>query len=424
MKTNAGELFKRAYINGTVHNELYIHIPVANEETSYTIRNENIVSESFKLTQSVCDDSDLRFGGCIASEFEIETTVDVDLTGRNIHVYLYQEAIMPTYPSEDTYPTADSSEIIATYPGHTVYKGYGGSSIGIFSGYIFSCKRSKNGIIRKIIAYDDMFWRGNVDCTAWYKALYRDHAQNGAITMGFLRKAIETEMGVRLQNANIALPADDMPVYMIEGTVTFIELLRQICEFNGCFAFINSAGRLEYKTIKSSNYVDGVNNIFESYEHYADVETEDFEKLQIPFDGLSILTGENNLYYPADLVNPAVEDNMYEINNELTKTGYTLQSMGTAVGAIADPNSVVSKVAENFAAAEPYTPISLKVDFRSWVEVGDKIRVPIYKYRLNNTRQREYVTSLVLSRTISGLPYLKDEITANGENYDHDDYID
>lgn len=424
MRSNAGELFKQACRNGTVKNEIIIYIPVEGSENPHQIRNDEIVSDSMKLTQSICDDSDLRFGGCIASEFEIETTVDVDLTGRNIHVYLYQEAIMPTYPSEDTYPTADSSEIIATYPGHTVYKGYGGSSIGIFSGYIFNCKRSKNGIIRKIIAYDDMFWRGNVDCTAWYKALYRDHAQNGAITMGFLRKAIETEMGVRLQNANIALPADDMPVYMIEGTVTFIELLRQICEFNGCFAFINSAGRLEYKTIKSSNYVDGVNNIFENYDHYEDVETEDFKKLQTLFDGLSILTDENNLHYPADLVIPATENNMYVINNELTKTGYTLQSMGVAVGAMADPNSIVSKIADNFVTAEPYTPITLKVDYRSWVEVGDKIRVPIYKYSLNNTRQCEYVTSLVLSRTISGLPYLKDEITANGENYDHDDYID
>ena len=420
MRNDAGDMFKRACISGTVHNEIIIDIPVENSEEPYQIQNGEIVSGSFKLIQSICDDSDLRFGGCISSQFEVETTVDIDLTGRKIQVYLYQEAISPTYPSDSTYPTQANNVPFVTYPGHTVYIGYGGSSIRTFTGYIFSCKRSKSGVIRKIVAYDDMFWKGNVDCTAWYKRLY-SNAQNGALTMGFLRRAVESEMGIRLENANIVLPADDMPVYMIEGAVTFIELLRQICEFNGCFAFINSAGWLEYKTIKSSNYVDGVNNIFENYDHYADVETEDFKKLQTPFDGLSILTGGQNLYYPADFVSPVTQDNLYEINNELTKTGYTLQSMDEAVGAIADPNSIVSKLAENFVTAEPYTPISLKVDFRSWVEIGDKIRVPIYKYSLNNTRQREYVTSIVLSRTISGLPYLTDEITANGENTEYTD---
>ena len=423
MRNDAGELFKRACINGTVKNEIIIYIPVEGSENPHQIRNDEIVSDSMKLTQSICDDSDLRFGGCIASEFEIETTANIgDLKGRRIYVYLSQTAIMPTYPGEETYPTADGNEIIATYPGHTVYKGYGGNSIRVFTGYIFSCKLSKNRIIRKIVAYDDMYWKGNVDCAAWYRSLYTNAQKQGeTVTMNYLRTRIAAAM--RLADTE-TLPTDDLIAYEmdISNGTTYIELLRQICELNGCFAFINGSGQLEYRTIKSSNYVDGVNNIFESYDHYKDVETEDFVKLQNQYNCLEI-NGDSRFKGIAAIepYEPS-EENPYVLSNDIYTTNRTPRNdLSSDFGVPTDTNSISYKIGQNIAAAKPYTPIILNADYRSWVEAGDRIRIPVYTIDANGTRNREYIWSLVLSRTISGLPYLTDEITANGENTEYTD---
>ena len=423
MRSNAGELFKQACRNGTVKNEIIIYIPVEGSENPHQIRNDEIVSDSMKLTQSICDDSDLRFGGCIASEFEIETTANIgDLTGRRIYVYLSQTAIMPTYPGEETYPTADGNEIIATYPGHTVYKGYGGNSIRVFTGYIFSCKLSKKRIIRKIVAYDDMYWKGNADCAAWYRSLYTNAQEQGeTVTMNYLRTRIAAAM--RLADTE-TLPTDDLIAYEmdISNGTTYIELLRQICELNGCFAFINGSGQLEYRTIKSSNYVDGVNNIFESYDHYKDVETEDFVKLQNQYNCLEI-NGDSGFKGITDIEpHEALEENPYVLSNDIYTTHRTPSNdLSSDFGVPTDTNSISYKIGQNIAAAKPYTPIILNADYRSWVEAGDRIRIPVYTIDANGTRNREYIWSLVLSRTISGLPYLADEIVANGEKNQYTD---
>ena len=189
---NASDFFKQACLNGSVENQLVINIPDDNSGTVYQIFNDEIVSESMKLTQILCDDSDLKFGGCIASQFEIEVTKNIDLTGREISVWLYQTAVMPTYPGSQTYPTTISStEDITTYPGLTVCEGYNGNPIWLFTGKIYSCKLSKNRIIRKIVAYDNFYWIGTVNCTNWYRSLFEN---SSTITLGKLWEELFSDL--------------------------------------------------------------------------------------------------------------------------------------------------------------------------------------------------------------------------------------
>ena len=110
------------------------------------------------------------------------------------------------------------------------------------------------------------------------------------------------------------------------------------------------------------------------------------------------------------------------MSNDIYTTNRTPSNdLSSDFGVPTDTNSISYKIGQNIAAAKPYTPIILNADYRSWVEAGDRIRIPVYTIDANGTRNREYIWSLVLSRTISGLPYLTDEITANGENTEYTD---
>ncbi len=421
------EIFEKGCLYGSVENEITIDIPTEDSENPVQIKNDEIVADSLRLTGSICDDSDLKFGGCIASQFEIEITKDIDLTGREISVYLFQRAIIPTYPSTITFPTEKNTvygsddEHITVYPGYTVCEGYKGQSIQIFSGRIFSCKLAKNRAMRKIVAYDDFYWKCAADCTDWYRKLYRD-AQAETITLGELRTAITNEIKLIQADGEATLPADVLPVYRIDGQVTYIDLLRQICEFNGCFGYINGEGRLEYKTIGESSYTD-VNT--EDYEFYIDVETEDFVKTG--FDGLYIFgfPNGNTANYALPVGSGSGKYNLYPIEgNSVVTTGYSVYG-GNALfdDVYCDPKPGITphglglrtSLADNFTIAY-YTPMTLKSEYRSWVEIGDRIKVNIHWVDLNGREHWSRLSSIVLSRTISGIQAMTDEITANGAN--------
>ena len=407
----ASDFFKRAYLNGSVKNELTILIYGNGSELPYVINNDEIVSESMKLTQSLCDDSDLKFGGCIASQFEIEITKNVDLTGRGISVRLYQTAVMPTYPGSQTYPTTISStEDITTYPGLTVCKGYNGNPIWLFKGKIYSCKLSKNRIIRKIVAYDDFYWKGTVNCTNWYRSLFKNV---DTITLGKLFDELLKKFNFRKATAieNLTLPANDLPVYMVEDKVTVGELLRQIMEFNGFFCFIDGDGFLDFISFRDYSQVE---TNYEIYHYYIDVATEDFTKTG--YTGLYIAGFEDGTgrYY----FDSSSDENYYFLEdiNIITKS-YKARYF--------DPEFQKIKSLLNSYFSVIYDPINLKSEYRSWVELGDKIQVYVTWYDINGKDHIKTFDTMVLSRTLSGIQAITDEITSNAENIRYtEEYFD
>ena len=168
---NVSNGYKHAVIHGSVTgNELDICVFAAggNSETLH-IRNSNIVSESLEMTQGICDESDIKFGGCIAGSFEVDISSKYDITRRYITVYCTQAANAPLYPGVH-YPgqyTSDD-EYCAVYPSRALYS----RRYAIFSGEVYSCRLSKNRLTRRLIAYDRFYWRGRIECSGWYKSLY------------------------------------------------------------------------------------------------------------------------------------------------------------------------------------------------------------------------------------------------------------
>lgn len=414
---DVSESFKFAVKNGSMNNQLRIRVfeEQADGSNSYYIVNSEIVSESMKIQSSICDDTKFTFGGCIASEFEIEISKNVDLTGKYITVYLTQIAKSLIYPGEVTFPGANS------YPGGGEYT----ETFAIFSGEIYSCKFSKNHLTRTIVAYDRFYWRGGIDCTKWYQSWHNANKdENGCVTIGALRKAVLkqfliVEAADPPHDTAVALPADDFPVHMIEDNVTVGDLLRMICEFNGCFMAFNGGGNVEYIYVNNGKYIDGANT--EIYDYYIEFQPEDYSKGA--FDGIYI----NSLESGCGIL-PIGTD---EQENFYFMDGNTLLGNGYTTGPAIIPNSIntvytdlgiKAKIEGNFDVY--YTPMTLTAQSRLWVQLGDRIAVKFKYYSFDSgengnevaVEHIDTVYSYVLSRNISGIQALRDEISAEGEN--------
>ena len=128
------------------------------------ITEKNIASESMSLTQSICDESKLKFGGCIASEFDIDLVnsddriFTTDLVGKWISVKLTQR-----FPSgEKLLPSAKLFLGTSLLPGETV----AAKEYYLFSGIIDSAKLDKNNRNKRhIVAYDALSMLYDIDAT-------------------------------------------------------------------------------------------------------------------------------------------------------------------------------------------------------------------------------------------------------------------
>lgn len=408
--------FKFAAINGTTHNELDIIVFGYNADGSNLhIYNKNIVSESMTIEQAICDESDLKFGGCIASSFEIELSNAPDLAGKYITVYLNQTAKSKLYPSSQTYPGAD------TYPGGGEYT----QSFAVFSGEVYSCKSSKNQLTRKLVAYDRFYWRGSIDCTQWYQSWHNANKDvKGCVTIGALRKAILKKFDI-IEAADlshdtcVALPADDFPVHMLEDNVTVSDLLRMICEFNGCFMVFNGGGNVEYIFINDAKYQDEKNT--ETYEYYIEIQPEDYSKGE--YDGIYINSLESGCGILPIGTNE--QDNFYFMDgNTLIGNGYVSgpSTVANSINAVYTDLGLETKIENNFMIS--YTPMSLTAQCHLWIQLGDRVKLKVKWYSLEtdssgneySVEHEDELYTYVLSRKISGIQALCDEITADGEN--------
>ena len=145
--------FKSKYkdSNSFVKSKMFITV----NDGDTMICNSDIVSQSMKLSQSICDSDEFKFGGCIACQFEIETSNTAVKKGDKIEVKLEQEVNYPLYPQNDLYPSD------TLYPGFQ--KSFDNNN-DLFCGNVYSSVYSKNRTTKKIVAYDAFYWIGSVGC--------------------------------------------------------------------------------------------------------------------------------------------------------------------------------------------------------------------------------------------------------------------
>lgn len=346
--------------------------------TKIAFDNSMIESEAFEMDESLCSESELKFGSCEANsvKFTVHNTPG-SIVGKNITI---------------TETVDGDTENPFQYGKYKVYSD------------VPSSDRSK----RQITAYDAMYDIINADVKAWYSEL------SFPMTLKAFRDSFFSYLGIEQAAATlpndsmtvnktlVATQTDDSSVVTEESAISGKTVVTAICEINGCFGNMNRDGKFEYvflKAITSALYpaedLFPADDLFPSDAntesmtgHYISFDYEDFQSQAIT--QLEIKTSDDNA---GAIVGTA--------GNNYSITGNFLVSDKTG----AELKQIANNLLPIMAQAA-YTPI------KSCTCVGNPCLMLGEPIRFNTSR--EIVETYLLQRTLSGVQYKRDSITAQG----------
>jgi hypothetical protein len=365
---------KEKYWDSATDKQMVISVVGTNQK----IDNSMLEIGTFSLEESLCSESELKFGACEAN--------CVKFTARNTAGNI----IGKTISIEETID-GDSQNPMP----YGVFK---------VASDVPTADRTK----RQITAYDAMYDIINTDVKAWYAGL------SFPMTLKQFRDSFFAHLGIAqvetslvndsmtVNKTIVATQTDDSSAVTEETAISGKTVVTAICEINGCFGNINREGKFEYvflKAITSALYpaedLFPSDNLFPSDAntesmtgHYITFDYEDFQSKAIT--QLEIKTSEDNA---GAIVGTA--------GNNYSITGNFLVSDKTG----AELEQIANNLLPIMAQAE-YTPI------KSCTCVGNPCLTLGEPIRFNTTR--EIVETYLLQRTLTGVQSKRDSISAQG----------
>ena len=365
---------KEKYWDSSADKQMVISVVGTNQK----IDNSMLEIGTFALEESLCSESELKFGACEAN--------CVKFTARNTAGNI----IGKTISIEETID-GDSKNPMP----YGVFK---------VASDVPTADRTK----RQITAYDAMYDIINTDVKSWYAGLsfpmtLKQFRNSFFAYLGI--KQVETSLvndSMTVNKTIVAAQTDDSSAVTEESAISGKTVVTAICEINGCFGNINRNGKFEYvflKAITSALYpaedLFPADNVFPSDAntesmtgHYITFDYEDFQSKAIT--QLEIKTSEDNA---GAIVGTAGSN--YSI------TGNFLVSDKTG----AELEQIANNLLPIMAKAE-YTPI------KSCTCVGNPCLTLGEPIRFNTTR--EIVETYLLQRTLTGVQSKRDSISAQG----------
>ena len=365
---------KEKYWDSSTDKQVVISVVGTNQK----IDNSMLEIGTFALEESLCSESELKFGACEANcvKFTARNTAG-NIIGKTISI---EETI--DGDSENPMP-------------YGVFK---------VASDVPTADRTK----RQITAYDAMYDIINTDVKSWYAGLsfpmtLRQFRYSFFAHLGIAQ--VETSLvndSMTVNKTIVATQTDDSSAVTEESAISGKTVVTAICEINGCFGNINREGKFEYvflKAITSALYpaedLFPADNVFPSDAntesmtgHYITFDYEDFESKEIT--QLEIKTSEDNA---GAIVGTA--GNNYSITGNFLVSDKT----GAELEQIANNLLPIMKQAV-------YTPI------KSCTCVGNPCLTLGEPIRFNTTR--EIVETYLLQRTLTGVQSKRDSISAQG----------
>lgn len=365
---------KEKYWDSSTDKQMVISVVGTNQK----IDNSMLEIGTFALEESLCSESELKFGACEANcvKFTARNTAG-NIIGKTISI---EETI--DGDSENPMP-------------YGVFK---------VASDVPTADRTK----RQITAYDAMYDIINTDVKSWYAGL------SFPMTLKQFRDSFFAHLGIAqvetslvndsmtVNKTIVATQTDDSSAVTEESAISGKTVVTAICEINGCFGNMNRDGKFEYvflKAITSALYpaedLFPSDNLFPSDAntesmtgHYITFDYEDFQSKAIT--QLEIKTSEDNA---GAIVGTA--GNNYSITGNFLVSDKT----GAELEQIANNLLPVMKQAV-------YTPI------KSCTCVGNPCLTLGEPIRFNTTR--EIVETYLLQRTLTGVQSKRDSISAQG----------
>ena len=365
---------KEKYWDSATDKQMVISVVGTNQK----IDNSMLEIGTFSLEESLCSESELKFGACEANcvKFTARNTAG-NIIGKTISI---EETI--DGDSENPMP-------------YGVFK---------VASDVPTADRTK----RQITAYDAMYDIINTDVKSWYAGL------SFPMTLRQFRDSFFAHLGIAQVETNlvndsmtvnktiVATQTDDSSAVTEEPAISGKTVVTAICEINGCFGNINREGKFEYVFLKeiisalypaedlfpSDNLFPSDANTESMTGHYITFDYEDFQSKAIT--QIEIKTSEDNA---GAIVGTA--GNNYSITGNFLVSDKT----GAELEQIANNLLPIMKQAV-------YTPI------KSCTCVGNPCLTLGEPIRFNTTR--EIVETYLLQRTLTGVQSKRDSISAQG----------
>lgn len=360
------EELKKIYRTNMLPNEVAkIEEEIYFPELGITIKNDRIVKDTFRLTETISSGEDLDFGSCNASAVEF-TVADVpeDLTGKQFTV---------TQTVNDKY----------TVP------------LGMFT--VESCKKQDDLRFKDIVAYDNMR-KFDVDVSSWYNNI------SFPITVKEMRTSLCEYCGVEsvedeLINDNISV---DKTIETEE--LSGREVLHAIAEINGTFAHIDRYGKLKFIRLENFGlypseelypsedlYPAEASEVFEAEGDkkicYITTKYEDYEVSAI--DGVIVQDSES----ASTGIIVGNSENPYVLSENMIIVGKSTEEL-TAIA-----QRLLSQIGNIL-----YTPHNTECIGLPYVEVGDVI------VNAKSTEKELFV----MERVLTGVSSVMDSFSASG----------
>ena len=278
---------------------------------------DQVVDDSFELTESIITDDDIRFGACRASQIKFKlANVPEELKGREftINQLIGDEHIIP---------------------------------LGKFK--VESAKLEDDLIFKEVIAYDKLK-DADVDVSEWYNGLFPTGDET--YTLKQFRSSLLAYLGI--EEVDQTLPNDDMTVTKtIEPTqISGRTVLEATVELNGAFGHINRQG--EFVRIVLPKLIDSTPEEI-TKDIYMTVKFEEYEVR--PVDKLQVRSEEDDIgaIYGEDI-------NTYVIQGNFLLYGKAAEELQT----------IAENVSVNIFGRtyRPYTAESIGLPY---LEVGDTV---------------------------------------------------
>lgn len=368
---------KELYYTESIDKQLNIEVI----GTKHVIDNTTREQDTFTLTETLNDGTELKFGSCMPNQ--------ISFTGREVPIATKGMKLRPVEILEGN---EDDPFVYGTYT-------------------VQSDTPTADRTKRQIVAYDAMYDIINADAKSWYDGL------SFPMTLKAFRDSFFAHLGIEQKETNlvndsmtvnktlVTTQSEDSSV-TAESTISGKTIIEAICEINGAFGNIGRDGKFEYVILPSI-----VSALYPAEDLYprddlfpSDANTESMAGHYITFDYES--------FQSKAITQLEIRADDSTAGAVVGNAGNTYVISGNCL--IADKTGAeLEQIANNLLPImkqAAYTPIkSCTCVGNPCLELGDPIRF--------NTSQ-EIVETYILQRTLTGVQSKRDSIVSQGvENH-------
>lgn len=359
------EEIKKLYIEDGTPIELEVRFK---DNAFPKINGSDVLSEQMTLHESICEEEQLKFGGCNASSFE--------LTVFNLNSGIKGYEIEPVLITSKT-------EI----------------PLGVF--YVETIEKYAGKDYKKLTAYDKMRYF-DLDVKDWYDNL------TFPISVKNFRDRLCEYVGVEQNEAtliadNVMLTKELDPSSGING----LSLMKQICEISGVFGRMDRYGKLDYLSLESSMLLPA-DDLYPANDLYPSAGSVDSEN---SFNIPTSLMYEHPLvedFFTSNIDGVIIVDSEgAQVLTEYNQNPYYLQDNFVIMGQTHETITALANALLGKISSISYRPInSSKIKGQPYVECGDFISGEVNGYGFE---------AYVFQRDLTGIKALRDSYICKGK---------